>query len=134
MTKYLKIVVCVFFICLISLAGCSLFPSQDLQNNNAEKTDASDSNLIIVGFSQLGSESDWRTANTKSIQNALVKKNGFSLIFSNGRQSQENQIKDIRRFIFQKVDYILIAPVTEDGWDTVLTEAKEAGIDRKSVV
>ena len=87
-----------------------------------------DSDLTIVGFSQLGSESDWRTANTKSIQNALTKKNGFSLIFSNGRQSQENQIKAIRSFIFQEVDYIVIAPVTETGWDTVLEEAKQAGI------
>jgi ABC-type sugar transport system substrate-binding protein len=54
--------------------------------------------------------------------------NGFSLIFSNGRQKQENQIKDVRSFIFQEVDYIVIAPDTETGWDTVLTEAKEAGI------
>jgi len=101
---------------------------KNLQNGEAENTDVIDSDLIIVGFSQLGSESDWRTANTKSIQNALVEKNGFSLIFQNGRQSQENQIKDVRSFIFQEVDYILIAPVTETGWDTVLTEAKEAGI------
>ncbi len=128
MSKYFKILLCIFIIWIISLAGCSLGPSQDLQNNKTENSETSDSGLIIVGFSQLGSESDWRTANTKSIQNALVKKNGFSLIYSNGRQSQENQIKDIRRFIFQKVDYILIAPVTETGWDTVLTEAKEAGI------
>jgi len=128
MNKIFKIMVCVFFVGLIVLASCSLSPLKDLQNNEPENTDKIDSNLIIVGFSQLGSESDWRTANTKSIQNAFVQKNGFSLIFSNGRQSQENQIKDIRRFIFQQVDYILIAPVTETGWDTVLAEAKEAGI------
>ena len=128
MNKIIKILLCIFFIGFISLAGCSLSPLKDLQNNKTENTDIIDSNLIIVGFSQLGSESDWRTANTKSIQNSLVEKNGFSLIFSNGRQSQENQIKDVRRFIFQQVDYILIAPVTETGWDTVLAEAKEAGI------
>ena len=128
MNKYFKILVCVFFIALIALASCSLSPLKDIQSKEAENTEAIDSNLIIVGFSQLGSESDWRTANTKSIQNSLIEKNGFSLIFSNGRQSQENQIKDIRSFIFQQVDYILIAPVTETGWDTVLTEAKEAGI------
>jgi len=128
MKKYFKIIIGVFFIGLIVLASCSLSPLKNLQNNEVESTAPIDSNLIIVGFSQLGSESDWRTANTKSIQNALIEKNGFSLIFSNGRQSQENQIKDIRSFIFQEVDYILIAPVTETGWDTVLTEAKEAGI------
>lgn len=128
MNKYLKFLLCIFFIGLTALAGCSLSPLQDMQNNEAENTVDKDSDLIIVGFSQLGSESDWRTANTKSIQNALIEKNGFSLIFSNGRQSQENQIKDVRSFIFQQVDYILIAPVTETGWDTVLTEAKAAGI------
>jgi len=128
MNKNFKIILWILLIGLIALASCSLSPLKSLQNNESDNTDVIDSNLIIVGFSQLGSESDWRTANTKSIQNALIEKNGFSLIFSNGRQSQENQIKDVRSFIFQEVDYILIAPVTETGWDTVLTEAKEAGI------
>jgi len=128
MNRIYKILLCIFFVALIALASCSLSPLANLQNNEPENTDVIDSDLIIVGFSQLGSESDWRTANTKSIQNALVEKNGFSLIFQNGRQSQDNQIKDVRSFIFQEVDYILIAPVTETGWDTVLTEAKAAGI------
>ncbi|NLO10579.1 MAG: ABC transporter substrate-binding protein [Clostridiales bacterium] len=128
MNKKYKIILWIIFIGLIALSSCSLKPLKSLQNNESENTDDIDSDLIIVGFSQLGSESDWRTANTKSIQNALIKDNGFSLIFSNGRQKQENQIKDVRSFIFQEVDYIAIAPVTETGWDTVLTEAKEAGI------
>ncbi len=128
MNKNVKIILWICFMGLIILASCSLSPMRNLQNSESENTEDIDSDLIIVGFSQLGSESDWRTANTKSIQNALIKKNGFSLIFSNGRQSQENQIKDVRSFIFQEVDYIVIAPVTETGWDTVLTEAREAGI------
>ncbi len=128
MNKKIKIMLWIFCIVLIVLASFSLRPWKNLQNNNNDNTRNIDSDLTIVGFSQLGSESDWRSANTKSIQNALVKKNGFSLIFSNGRQSQENQIKDVRSFIFQEVDYIVIAPVTETGWDTVLEEAKQAGI------
>ncbi|HKL98753.1 MAG TPA: ABC transporter substrate-binding protein [Mobilitalea sp.] len=128
MNKRLRIILWIFFIGLISLASCSLRLPKNLQDRESENSEDIDSDLIIVGFSQLGSESDWRTANTKSIQNALIKENGFSLIFSNGRQSQENQIKDVRSFIFQEVDYIVIAPVTETGWDTVLAEAKEAGI------
>lgn len=128
MNKGFKIILWIFFIGLLMLASCSLRPPTNLQNNETENTEDIDSDLIIVGFSQLGSESDWRTANTKSIQNVLTKENGFSLIFSNGRQSQENQIKDVRSFIFQEVDYIIIAPVTETGWDTVLMEAKQAGI------
>lgn len=128
MNKNIKIMLWIFCIVLIGLASCSLRPWKNLQNNNTDNTRNIDSDLTIVGFSQLGSESDWRSANTKSIQNALAKKNGFSLIFSNGRQSQENQIKDVRSFIFQEVDYIVIAPVTETGWDTVLEEARQAGI------
>ena len=128
MNRNHKILVWIIFICLFVLSSCSLNPLKDLQSIETDNTDDIDSDLIIVGFSQLGSESDWRTANTKSIQNALTKENGFSLIFANGRQKQENQIKDVRSFIFQEVDYIVIAPVTENGWDTVLTEAKEAGI------
>ena len=128
MNKKLKIMLCLFSIALIVFIGISMGPLKNLQNDEIEITENIDSELTIVGFSQLGSESDWRTANTKSIQNALTKKNGFSLIFSNGRQSQENQIKAIRSFIFQEVDYIVIAPVVETGWDTVLEEAKQAGI------
>lgn len=128
MNKRTKIILWIFFVGLITLASCSLKPMKNLQYSEIENMEDIDSDLIIVGFSQLGSESDWRTANTKSIQNALTRENGFSLIYSNGRQRQENQIKDVRSFIFQEVDYIVIAPVTETGWDTVLTEAKEAGI------
>jgi len=128
MNKKIKIILWGFFIGLIVIATWSLMPMKSLQNSESENTEDIDSDLIVVGFSQLGSESDWRSANTKSIQNALTKENGFSLIFSNGRQSQENQIKDVRSFIFQEVDYIIIAPVTETGWDTVLNEAREAGI------
>jgi simple sugar transport system substrate-binding protein len=128
MKKSLKIILWILFIGLIVLASCSLRPLKNLHNDESEKTKAIDSDLTIVGFSQLGSESDWRTANTKSIQNALTRQNGFSLIYKNGRQRQENQIKDVRSFIFQEVDYIVIAPATETGWDTVLQEAKQAGI------
>lgn len=87
-----------------------------------------DDELIMVGVSQLGSESVWRSANTDSVQNALSQKNGYFLLFNNARQMQENQIKAIRGYISQKVDYIVFSPVTETGWDTVLTEAKNAGI------
>ena len=83
---------------------------------------------IVVGVSQLGSESGWRTANTESVQSVFTNENGYFLLFSNARQKQENQIKAIRSFISQRVDYILFAPVVENGWRTVLQEAKEAGI------
>ena len=83
---------------------------------------------ITVGFSQVGAESDWRTANTESMKSTFSEENGYELIFYDAQQKQENQLTAIRNFIQQEVDYILLAPVTETGWDTVLQEAKDADI------
>ena len=83
---------------------------------------------ITVGFSQVGAESDWRTANTESMKSTFSEENGYELIFDDAQQKQENQLTAIRNFIQQDVDYILLAPVTETGWDTVLQEAKDADI------
>jgi simple sugar transport system substrate-binding protein len=82
---------------------------------------------ITLGFSQVGAESGWRTANSKSVQDA-AKEAGFDLKFSDAQQKQENQIKAIRNYIQQKVDVIAFSPVVESGWNTVLKEAKDAGI------
>ena len=82
---------------------------------------------ITVGFSQVGAESEWRTANTRSVQQALAAPE-FRLKFSDGQQKQENQIKALRSFIAQRVDVIAFSPVVETGWDTVLAEARAAGI------
>jgi simple sugar transport system substrate-binding protein len=82
---------------------------------------------ITLGFSQVGAESGWRTANTKSIQDA-AKEAGITLKFADAQQKQENQIKAIRSYIQQRVDVIAFSPVVESGWDTVLKEAKDAKI------
>ena len=81
----------------------------------------------LVGFSQIGAESAWRSAETKSIRDE-AKKRGIDLRFSDAQQKQENQIKAIRAFILQKVSAIILAPVVETGWEPVLREAKAAGI------
>jgi simple sugar transport system substrate-binding protein len=82
---------------------------------------------ITVGFSQVGAESEWRTANTASIKAALVEPE-FKLKFSDAQQKQENQIKALRSFIAQRVDVIAFSPVVETGWESALREAKAAGI------
>ncbi len=82
---------------------------------------------IVLGFSQIGAESEWRTANSESIKSAAAE-SGIELKFSDAQQKQENQIKAIRSFIAQKVDVIGLSPVVESGWDTVLKEAKAAKI------
>ncbi|MDC7124418.1 MAG: LacI family transcriptional regulator, partial [Spirochaetales bacterium] len=87
------------------------------QEPEAESEGAS---LITVGYAQVGAESDWRTANTESFKSTFVPENGYKLIFDDAQQKQENQIKAIRNFIQQDVDYIVVAPVVETGWETVL--------------
>ncbi len=82
---------------------------------------------IIVGFAQLGAESEWRVANTKSILETATQM-GIELRFSDAQQKQENQINAIRKFIIQKVDVIGISPIVETGWEEVFQEAKAAGI------
>jgi len=84
--------------------------------------------VITIGFSQVGAESGWRAANTKSIQDTLTAENGFDLKFSDAQQKQENQIQAIRSYIAQGVDVIAFSPVVETGWDAVLQEAKSADI------
>jgi simple sugar transport system substrate-binding protein len=82
---------------------------------------------IVLGFSQIGAESEWRTANTRSIQQAATEA-GITLRFSDAQQKQENQIKALRSFIAQRVDVIAFSPVVETGWETVLREARAAQI------
>ncbi|MFJ7750820.1 ABC transporter substrate-binding protein [Arthrobacter sp. NPDC097144] len=82
---------------------------------------------ITMGFAQVGAESGWRTANTKSV-NEAAEAAGIDLKFNDAQQKQENQIKAIRSFIQQKVDVIAFSPVVESGWDTVLKEAQDANI------
>ena len=79
-------------------------------------------------MSQVGAESDWRVANSESMKAVFTEENGYRLLFEDARQKQENQITAIRRFIQQQVDYIVLMPISETGWDSVLQEAREAGI------
>ncbi|WP_327011708.1 ABC transporter substrate-binding protein [Dactylosporangium sp. NBC_01737] len=95
--------------------------------SDAGSGDKKDDGKITMGFAQVGAESGWRTANTKSIQEAATAA-GIDLKFSDAQQKQENQIKAIRSYIAQKVDIIAFSPVVESGWDTVLKEAKDAKI------
>jgi ABC-type sugar transport system substrate-binding protein len=82
---------------------------------------------IVVGFSQIGAESGWRSANTESIKSEAARR-GIDLQFSDAQQKQENQIKALRSFIAQGVDVIAFSPVVETGWQPVLQEVKRAGI------
>lgn len=105
--------------------GCG---SQATSSNSASTNSSSSSKKKVIGFAQVGAESGWRTAETASIKEIPKLDPNFELKFSDGQQKQENQIKAIRSFIAQKVDIIALDPVVENGWDTVLKEAKDAKI------
>ena len=99
------------YVIALALAAC---------HRSGEKT-------ITLGFSQVGAESEWRTANSQSIRDE-AEKQGIVLKFSDAQQKQENQIKAIRSFIQQRVNVIAFSPVVETGWEPVLREAQAARI------
>jgi len=101
---------------ILSLCGCAPTPKEAPQPAS-----------LLVGYSQLGSESAFRLRNSQDMQDA-AKRHGISLMFENANQKQEKQIEAIRSFIAYQVDVITVAPNVESGWDNVLTEAKNAGI------
>lgn len=82
---------------------------------------------LVLGFAQVGAESQWRLANSKSVKEAAAKA-GIELKFADAQGQQDIQIKAVRTFIEQRVDVIALAPVVTTGWDAVLLEAKRAGI------
>lgn len=112
---------------MLVLSACSSSGAGGKAGSDTSSGDSESSDKLVIGFSQVGAESEWRTANTKSMQDA-IKAAGHELKFSDAQQKQENQIKAIRSFIAQKVDAIVFSPVVETGFETVLQEAKDAGI------
>lgn len=105
---------------LLFLAGCGEKPSEPHERPETEP--------IVVGISQTGAESDWRVANSESMKAAFSEENGYRLLFDDARQIHENQVIAVRKFIQQQVDYIILLPLVETGWESVLQEARDAGI------
>jgi ABC-type sugar transport system substrate-binding protein len=140
--KFARILLSVVILTTLSaLAGCGLpiaaSPGQSatIEPDIKQKKTYKD---LIVGYVQLGDESEWRSANTVSVKEA-AQQLGVELRFSNAQQKQENQIQAIRSLIAQKVDVIGVAPIVETGWVAVFQEAKDAGIpiilvDRRAAV
>ena len=114
----------------LSLAACGSKKEETPATETpdaTEETGKKDASEITIGFAQVGSESEWRTACTDNIK-AAAERAGVTLQFSDGQQKQENQIKAIRSFIASDVDVISVCPIVQTGWDTVLQEAADAGI------
>ena len=113
----MKRLICLI-LALLLMAGCG----------KQEPEQPEEEDLIVVGISQVGAESDWRVANSESMKSVFTESRGYRLLFEDARQIQENQILAVRRFIQQRVDYIVLMPLSETGWDSVLQEARDAGI------
>ncbi len=133
-----------FFVILASVLGSLSCTPQSVSPSASEPGSAVDDKPqktyqdLIVGYAQLGAESEWRAANTISIKET-AEKLGVELRFSDAQQKQENQIEAVRKLIIQKVDIIGISPIVETGWEEVFLEAKNAGIpiilvDRRAAV
>lgn len=126
--------------CAMTLTACTSDPAEKTEAPTAteETTEAEaeaeapaeegEKDLIVVGYANTGGSYDWRTANIQSFDNTFTEENGYVLIADDAQEKQENQVKAIRNFIQQGVDYIVLAPVVQTGWEAVLGEAKDAGI------
>ncbi len=138
--KLLYSLLTILLLTSLILAACGSSEESSSETADTEAPAASDSSgetscapnctyaELTLCYPQLGAESDWRTANTASIKETAEQLGIKQLIFSDAQQKQENQISAVRACIAQDVDVIALPPVVEDGWDAVLTEAKNAGI------
>jgi simple sugar transport system substrate-binding protein len=120
----------IIFLMLIEPLGCSQNPPAPVESQAIMTTSIKPQKTykdLIIGFAQLGAESEWRVANTKSIKETADAL-GVELRFSDAQQNQEKQIEAVRKLIIQKVDVIGISPIVETGWEEVFREAKAAGI------
>lgn len=113
---------------VLLISGCSGRKERSEDSRIYEDVVDEGKGYITVGFSEIGSESDWRRAHTESFKTTFSTENGYYLLYEDAQQKQENQLKAIRNFILQEVDYIILDPIVETGWDAVLQEAKDAGI------
>jgi len=117
-------------LCILALSACVSRPNPESTDATLQAAESSGKKTykdLVVGYAQIGAESEWRTGNTASIKEA-AESLGVELIFSDAQQKPENQIKAIRTFIAQRVDVIGVSPLIETGWESVFQEAKDAGI------
>lgn len=124
--KFSRILLVLIFLGFIFLSsGCN--HSQTLSSTQIAINGEKSYEDLIIGFAQLGAESEWRVANTNSIKETAAQL-GVELRFYDAQQKQENQIEAVRKLILQRVDVIGISPIVETGWDEVFQEAKDANI------
>lgn len=117
------------FLAILCLAGCGKV-TEETQRKELDRADAPiyDKKYITVGFIQTGKESDWRDANTNDYLNTFTKDKGYNLVYIDGNSDSARQVKAAYDLVSQNVDYIIIDPIVEDGWEDVLEFAKQKEI------
>lgn len=121
----LKVAAVLILIVSAGTFALSLFTGE---TRNGDNLQSEFDYLITVGISQSGEESSWKDANTASFMDTFVKSNGYEAVYADAGSDQEKQIEDVEGFIKQGVDYIILNPISEIGWDDVLEDAKKAHI------
>ncbi|MCR4568676.1 MAG: ABC transporter substrate-binding protein [Pseudobutyrivibrio sp.] len=113
---------------LVACGGSGSAPAAGGDDSSGGADGKDSGEAIVVGFAQVGHESDWRNASTNSVKDAFSKDKGYDLQFVDCDNDSAKQIEAVRQFIQDDVDYIVIDPIVSTGWDTVLTECDDAGI------
>lgn len=128
MKKYLAWCFAVLF-GILCLGGCGEV-KEEVQSKELRRAAAPEYNekYITIGFIQTGKESDWRDANTNDYLNTFTEDKGYNLLYIDGNSDSGRQVKAAYDLVAQKVDYIIIDPIVEDGWEGVLVSAKQEGI------
>lgn len=121
----LKVAAVLILIISAGTFALSLFTGE---TRNGDNLQSEFDYLITVGISQSGEESSWKDANTASFMDTFVKSNGYEAVYADAGSDQEKQIEDVEGFIKQGVDYIILNPISEIGWDDVLEDAKKVHI------
>ena len=114
------------------LAACGDSSSTGTANtgdsSSAEKPASTGTDLIRVGIiNNDPNESGYRTANVNDLKATFTEANGYEAQFSYSLKNEE-QIQAAQKFIQDEVDYLLLSAADTAGWDSVLQDAKTAGV------
>lgn len=133
MKKFLSILLVLSMVLALAACGGNAAPAAteapkaDTPAAEAPAAPAGDG-LIKVGIiNNDPNESGYRTANDKDMKATFTKENGYDASFAYSLKNEE-QIAAAQKFIQDEVDYLLLSAAGTSGWDTVLKDAQDAGI------
>ncbi len=95
----------------------------------ADVSGADTANLsgLTIGFSQSDNSSNWKIVETEDMQEKAAEY-GINLVYTDASGDIAKQSSDIADMVAQNVDYLIVAPIEEDGLQSSLTDAMDAGI------